>query len=74
MPVLSICDLICYVAVSNSREQAEANDLAGMLLQDMGMEPEPNICTERLISITPGIGTHFLTFQWEFVLLSALKS
>lgn len=52
-----------YAAVTNSREQAGANDVAGMLLRDLGMEAEPRICSERLISITPGIGTHFLTFQ-----------
>ena len=54
-----------YAAVSNSREQAGANDMAGILLRDMGLETEPNICPERLISITPGTGTRFLAFQQE---------
>lgn len=54
-----------YAAIANSREQAGANDIARILLGDLGVEAEPNVCPGRLLSITPGAGTRFLVFQWE---------
>ena len=54
-----------YAAIVNSREQAGANDISAMLLRDLGVDSEPNVCPDRLLSISPVAGTCFLAFQRE---------
>lgn len=54
-----------YAAIVNSREQAGVNDISAMLLRDLGVDSEPNVCPDRLLSISPGAGTRFQAFQRE---------
>ena len=44
----------------NAHEQAGLNDGAGLFLRSMGIEVELNGSVERMITLTPGVGTDYL--------------
>ena len=49
-----------YAVTFNSHEQAGLNDGVGLFLRSMGVEVELRGSVERMITLTPGVGTDFL--------------
>lgn len=49
-----------YAVTFNAHEQAGLNDGAGLFLRSMGVEVELRGSVERMITLTPGVGTDFL--------------
>ena len=49
-----------YAVTFNAHEQAGLNDGAGLFLRSMGIEVELSSSVERMITLTPGVGTDFL--------------
>ena len=49
-----------YAVMFNAHEQAGLNDGVGLFLRSMGIEVELGGSVERVISLTPGVGTDYL--------------
>ena len=49
-----------YAVTFNAHEQAGLNDGAGLFLRYMGIEVELSGSVERMITLTPGVGTDYL--------------
>ena len=52
-----------YAAWMNGQEQSGKNDFLSALLAEAGVEVEPNICMDDLITIFPDAGTDFLLLR-----------
>ena len=52
-----------YVCLINQQEQSGKNDLFSALLTDLGIEVEPNISLDNVITIFPDAGKDFLLLK-----------
>ena len=52
-----------YAVIMNQREQAGKNDVTSMLLAELGIEAEPQILPERMISMSSESGEDYLLFK-----------
>lgn len=51
-----------YVLVHNAREQLGVNDAVHWLLEQLGIEADPNISTDNMIVLFPGAGVEYIRF------------
>lgn len=52
-----------YAIIMNQREQTGTNNVIAMLLMQLGIEAEPRVLSERMVSISSGSGENYLLFK-----------